>query len=253
MAVASSSLDRGPTKAGIRATILLVWAAVAAAGFLFFALHLAFGLGGAGLDEFTNKWLYDALELLAAAGCLLRSLWVRSERAAWVVLGLGVLSFAAGDVVFDFYYGGNPPGVSLADVEYLAFYPASYVGLLLLLRPHVRGVRRSIWLDGMMAALAIAAVGSAVLLEAVLRSTGAVSFTVIVNLAYPLGDIFLVALVGFVFAVSGWRPGRAWATIGLAFALAAVADSIYLFQSATNSYVEGTLLDALWPASVLLL
>src|SRR5438309_619130 len=131
MAVASSSLDRGPASSA-RALLLRAGGGAAVAGFIFFALHLAFGLGGPGLDEFTDKWLYDGLELLAAAGCLLRALWVRSERGAWVVLGLGVLVFAAGDVVFDFYYGGNPPGVSLADVGYLAFYPASYVGVTLL-------------------------------------------------------------------------------------------------------------------------
>ena len=34
--------------------------------------------------------------------------------------------------------------------------------------------------------------------------------------------------------------------------LMAVGDGIYLFQSAKGTYVEGTLLDALWPAAALL-
>jgi two-component system cell cycle response regulator len=253
MAVATQALDSGPTKDDAPALAVLAWRTAAVAGFAFFALHLVFGLGGHGLDRFANRWVYDSLELLAAAGCLLRAAWVRAQRGAWLVLGLGVLSFATGDTLYDFYYGANPPSPSLADVFWLGFYPASYVALLLLLKARVASFNRSVWLDGVMAGLATTGVGASVVFDQVLRHTHGSPTTVIVNLAYPLGDTLLVALVVFVFAVTGWRPGRAWATIGLAFVLTAVADSIYLFQIATNTYVEGTLLDALWPASVLLL
>jgi diguanylate cyclase (GGDEF)-like protein len=253
MIVATQALDAGPPRRGVPFAIVLGWRVLAVTGLAFLGLHLAWGLGGSGLDDFANRWLYDALELLAAAGCLFRAASIRSERAGWLALGLGILAFTAGDVVYDFYYVGDAPAVSLADVCYLAFYPASYVGLLLLLRPWIRSFNRSIWLDGVTAALATAAVSSSVVFEAVLEHSHGLSLAVVVNLAYPIGDMFLVALVVFVFAITGWRPGRAWATIGLAFALAAVADSLYLFQVATDSYVEGTLLDALWPASMLLL
>jgi diguanylate cyclase (GGDEF)-like protein len=62
----------------------------------------------------------------------------------------------------------------------------------------------------------------------------------------------LLALVVGVFALAGWRPGRAWALIGAGLAAMAAADSIYAFQSANQTYVEGTVLDALWPAATLL-
>ena len=32
-----------------------------------------------------------------------------SERLAWAILGFGILSFALGDICFDFVYGGDPP------------------------------------------------------------------------------------------------------------------------------------------------
>ncbi|HST25963.1 MAG TPA: diguanylate cyclase [Gaiellaceae bacterium] len=253
MAVALDALGGRPASYLTRALVLRAGSAAAVLGLAFLAAHLAFGVGGHGLDKPVDTWLDDALEVLAAAGCLLRAAWVRSERAAWLVLGLGVASFALGDCLYDFYYGANPPSVSLSDAAYLAFYPASYVGLVLLIRPQIRSFSRSILLDGAMAALAITAIGASVVFEAVLEHTTGSRSAVIVNLAYPLGDIFLVALVVFVFSISGWRPGRAWAAIGLAFALSAVADGIYLFQVSTNSDVEGTLLDAIWPASLLLL
>jgi hypothetical protein len=76
---------------------------------------------------------------------------------------------------------------------------------------------------------------------------------VVTNLAYPIGDTLLLALTIGVCALTGWRPGRYWAFIGAGFVAAAVADGIFLYQIAAGSYHEGTLLDALWPASMLLL
>ncbi len=104
-----------------------------------------------------------------------------------------------------------------------------------------------------MAAIASAALGAAVLFEVVLRSTDGSTGVIVVNLAYPLGDILLLAAVIGVFALTGWRPGRTWMLIGAGLAATALADAIFLFQTATGSYSEGTILDALWPASMLFL
>jgi len=51
----------------------------------------------------------------------------------------------------------------------------------------------------------------------------------------------------------GWRPGRRWLLLGLGVLATALADSIYLFQSAADTYVEGSWLDILWPAALLLI
>lgn len=91
------------------------------------------------------------------------------------------------------------------------------------------------------------------LLEVVVRGTHGSPLVVLTNLAYPLGDIVLLSLLVFVFAVTRWRPGRAWALIGFALLLNTLGDGIYLYQSATGSYVEGTFVDVLWPASLILL
>ena len=76
---------------------------------------------------------------------------------------------------------------------------------------------------------------------------------VLTNLSYPLGDIILLALLVFVFAVTDWRPGRAWLLIGVALLLNTIGDGIYLYLSAQGRYVEGGVLDALWPASLILI
>jgi diguanylate cyclase (GGDEF)-like protein len=232
---------------------LPAWCVLGSAGLVLLALHDLVAFGGPEVDDFFNRPYYNGLILLAVLGCVLRVVWVEAERAAWLALTLCVAFWAIGELFFDFAYAGAPPFPSIADVFYLAFYPACYVGLVLLVRSHTSRLNGSVWLDGLMASLAAAAFGAALLFEAVLETTGGSPSSVVTNLAYPLGDTLLLALVVGVFALSGWRPGRTWAFLGGALAASAIADGIFLYQSATGSYVAGTPLDALWPASMLLL
>ncbi len=236
-----------------RAAIVRAWYVLAAGGLAVFSLHAIQGFGGPAVDDFFNRTFYNALVLLAVLGCALRVAWVRAERGAWLALTAAVAMWATGEILFDFAYGGSPPFPSLADLFYLGFAPACYIGLILLVRGHASRLNGSVWLDGVMAALAAAAVGAALLFEAVLETTDGSRAAIVTNLAYPLSDILLLALVMGVFALSGWRPGRVWALIGGALATSAIADGIFLYQAASGSYVEGTPLDALWPAAMLLL
>src|SRR3954454_4608465 len=48
-----------------------------------FAVHTGTGVGGKGLDGFFNDWVYNALIVLSAIGCLARAVTVKQERAAW--------------------------------------------------------------------------------------------------------------------------------------------------------------------------
>ena len=85
-----------------------------------------------------------------------------------------------------------------------------------------------------------------------LGAVGGSKWAVATNLTYPLADVMLIALVVVVLAVSGWVTGRAWALIALGFAVFAVSDSFYLYQSAVGSYVPGRLVDVGWPLGMLL-
>jgi two-component system cell cycle response regulator len=228
------------------------WQAAALVGIAAFAAHTLLG-SRLGFDDLFNRWLYNALILLALAACMLRTVRVRAERGAWLSLSIGVGFWAVAELLFDFAYHGSPPYPSIADVFYLAFYPACYVALLLLVRARLSEFGRALWLDGAMAAIATSALGAAVLFEVVLRSTDGSTGVIVTNLAYPLGDILLISAVIGVFVLTGWKADRTWGLIGAGLAATAVADGIFLFQTATNSYSEGTILDALWPAAMLML
>src|SRR3954451_5689626 len=112
--------------------------------------------------------------MLSAAGlCLLRGIVVRRARVAWLVLGAGLLSWMAADVYWTVAYANvdSPPTPSLADVLYLAFYPASYVGLLLLVKSRVAHLPRAAWLDGGIAAAGVSSVVAALVFRPLLDAS----------------------------------------------------------------------------------
>ena len=73
------------------------------------------------------------------------------------------------------------------------------------------------------------------------------------NIAYPIGDVLLLALLVFVFSVMRWRPGRAWTLIAVGLLCNTVGDAIFLYQTAVGTYAEGTYLDLAWPLSLVLI
>ncbi|HEY7453465.1 MAG TPA: GGDEF domain-containing protein, partial [Thermoleophilaceae bacterium] len=221
---------------------------------LAYAAHVAFGLGSPGLDAFFQDWVYNGVSVLAGAMCVLRGVAVRQERVAWLVMGAGLLAWAGGDIAWTVLLGDDPspPYPSVADLLYLVFYPASYAALLLLARSRTDSFRSSLWLDGAVAGLTVAALIATLLFEPIQQATSGTTAEIVVNLAYPVGDLLLLGLVVAVFGGSGWRLDPVWLLLGGGLALSAAADTVYLVQTANDTYSEGTLLDTLWPASVML-
>ncbi len=210
---------------------------------------------GSALDGFFKTWVFSVILLVAAAICILRAAWVGNDRLTWAVLGAGMTLWALGTVYWSVFLKGldAPPYPSVADFLYLSFYPAAYIALMLLVRRQLRGIGPSVWLDGLIGALSVGALGLAFVVPSVLAGTGGTAAVVMTNAAYPLGDLLLCALVVAMFALTGWRPGRKWLLIGAGLVLLSVADTLYLYRVANGTFVEGTLLDAIWPAGMVLL
>jgi diguanylate cyclase (GGDEF)-like protein len=229
----------------------------AIAGLTALALHVAhgqFGLGGHALNAFADNWLYDAIIMGAAVSCLARARLVHRQQLAWLVLGVGLAFDACGEIYYTFAFGdsGTPPVPSLADFFYLLFYPAAYVALVLLVRERLERFRASTWLDGAIAAATSAAVIAAIAFDPIVRgATHGSPAAVATNLAYPVGDLILLAIVFGMFALTGWNPGRAWLLLGLGLGLSAVADTAYLYANADGTYTVGGILDSFWLASAL--
>ncbi len=144
------------------------------------------------------------------------------------------------------------PYPSLADLGYIGLYPLVYLGVGLLLRDRTLQANRSFWLDGTIAGLTVAAVGAALLFGTIVDTTGGDFWTVATNLAYPLGDLGLLVIVLATLGLTGWQIDRVWACLLLGCAVFALTDTAYLYQTALGTYVQSTILDAGWPAGLLL-
>ena len=233
---------------------ILVGRIILAAGVLLECARTGFHFQGA-VGEFIDKWTYDNLLFLAAAVCASRMVAGGRGRWGWLALGAGIASWAAGDVYYThwLYNDPDPPFPSLADAGYLGFLPLAYVGFILLIKARVPKLTPGVWLDGITAGLAVGALSAAVVLQAVLSTTSGDVATVATNLAYPLGDALLLALVVAAFSLTGWRLDGTWLLLGAGLAIFAIADSIYLYQAANGTYLDGSLIDATWPAGIALL
>jgi len=211
------------------------------------------GGGALGQHVFEDA-IFNGLLVAGALLCLLRATWIPNERAAWLTLGAGLAAWAAGTIVFS----AAPQTVTdhgfptLPDALWVAFYPTAFLTLGLLVRARTRQFYPSVWLDGLVGALAISALAAQFVLPPIVASTGGEATAVIANLIYPLGDLLLAAFVIGVFGVVGWRPGPVLGTVGLGLLLATVADGASLYSSATGA-AGSTVFDLLWPASAVAL
>jgi diguanylate cyclase (GGDEF)-like protein len=224
---------------------------IAFAGLGVFGVVLLATPPGSELNHAFSVWVYQALVVFAVVIAASRAVLVARDRLAWSVIAFSLACSAFAELYYQVVQPESYP--SLADAAWIAFYPAVYVGMVLLLRSRARSLTATLWLDGITASVAAAALGAAVLLEVVLETTEGSHSVVATNLAYPLGDVLLLSAVFGVYSLAAWRPGRVWLVLGLGVLATAIGDAVYLFQYAAETYVQGTVLDVLWPASMILI
>src|ERR1700735_2440013 len=98
-------------------------------------LHTTVGLGGSQADGLIDGGVYNVLMVGAAFAVTARGIAVKAQRAAWLAMGAGLLSWCVGELYFTLFVegsGGAGGPVSPADGFYLAMYPCMYVALMLL-------------------------------------------------------------------------------------------------------------------------
>ncbi|HEY5989039.1 MAG TPA: GGDEF domain-containing protein, partial [Streptosporangiaceae bacterium] len=199
-------------------------------------------------SSFYDGWIGN----LGYGGCAMLCAWRaasdRRRRLAWAVIGLSLGLFSIGAVLWTtIVQFWNPvPYPSISDLFFLLFYPVAYVGVALLVRATTPRLSGTIWLDGLVAALGVAALESTVVIGHISNGSRGDFAAVATNLAYPIGDLVLVMMLIVVFATGGWRPGPLWWTLGAGFGIFALADTVYVVRVTSGTYVTGTPLDSLW-------
>jgi two-component system cell cycle response regulator len=216
------------------------------------AAHALGLLAWRGWDRFFDVYVYLGLLVVGALVCTARAVAVRRDRLAWSAMALGLICWAAADIVIEAVWHSDPPFPSIADALYLAYYPLAYVSLVLLVRSRFRKVELDVWLDGVVVGLTLAAIASAVVFRPIVEATSGNSATVATTLAYPVGDLVLLIFVAAIFTMTGFRPGKALAMIGAGLLITGIADSAYTYLASTSTYASGGILDTAWPAGMLL-
>jgi len=227
-------------------------AAVAAVMLLGLAAHLVYAVIGAGTsglaDLLVNKVARQLTMVCAAILCALSVRGGDPDHRSWRALAIGLGVYVAGQIYWDLIlvHQEDPPIPSLADAGWLAFYPFAYLCLGLHVRRTVRGVPASMWLDGLVGVLAVAALGIATVVAPIVAGIGGSRIELIVNAAYPIADVLLLALVIAFLGLAGGGRGKAWTLLGAGFALFAAADTGYLYLLAGGVAVSGPALKSVY-------
>jgi diguanylate cyclase (GGDEF)-like protein len=228
----SAGLRRGESRALAGAFVVLLVLLVVT------AVNAILGVGGRAGDDFVRNWVSSAVYIVVAAIVAFRAIRVEAKRHSWAAFALGLALYGLGNVLWSFWLGElrNPPFPSVCDGLWLTLYPLSYAGILGFAR--LRGQRTvpaGVWLDGLIAGAGLAALGATFVFEPVQASATGSPTAVATELAYPICDLLLAALMVGVLALRGWRVDRTWGLLAGGFVLLAVADCMYAVQVAGGS------------------
>ena len=191
-----------------------------------------------------NNVALAALVVLLAVRAVVRP----EDRAAWACFSAGLAAYLAGSVAHSLYYQhlSPVPRPSWSDAGWMSFYPLAYAALVLMLRSRVRRVSASTWLDGVVAGLTAAAFAAGAALGASLRAADGSFAVVSISVAYPTADLLLLVLLGGALAVIGRGAGASWWWLTAGMGVVVATDTLYAYQMAHGTYVEGGPLDPLW-------
>ena len=195
-----------------------------------------------------QKWLHLVAMGIGAALCLVRAAVRPRERAAWLLIGLGVATWVFGELYFTvvLWSDSSPPVPSPADAGYLSLPPLIFIGLIVLARSRIKGLPKTIWADGLTAGLAVGALSAAIVFKPVLAAVSGDSLSVATNLSYPIMDLIMLGFIAGVLAVGGWRLDRRLGVIAAGVMCFWTADTIYLIKAAEGTWVSGGPYDPGW-------
>jgi diguanylate cyclase (GGDEF)-like protein len=221
-----------------------------------FALFLLFG----GASEHTVLVVDNILETVAAlaAGlvCALVA-WRGStgRRPGWFAMALALVGWGAGQAYWswsEIIAEAETPFPSAADVGFLIFPLAAAVAVVSFQRGTSLGrARLRAVSDGLIVSSALFILSWAIVLGPVYAGGGDTSFAFVVALAYPIGDLVVMALVLLLLSrLAGNRGPMLILSAGLLAMV--IADSGFAYLSTSGNYHTGSIIDLGWVAAFLL-
>jgi diguanylate cyclase (GGDEF)-like protein/PAS domain S-box-containing protein len=193
--------------------------------------------------------LWGTLGLLAVAAITVGGRRNRPDQPlAWYLLAAGVLSFITGDLIYKIsneILHIEPPFPSVADVFYLAMYPLLAAGLLLLVRARTPGRDRASLIDALLITTALGLLSWVFLMVPYVHEADLSLPERLTSLAYPLGDVLLLAMLARFWSGGGLRTPSA-RLLGLGAISLLVTDTLYSLIQLHGTWNDGGPVDLGW-------
>jgi diguanylate cyclase (GGDEF)-like protein/PAS domain S-box-containing protein len=196
-----------------------------------------------------NGPLINALGLSGVVAIVVGILIHRPRaQSAWWLFVVGQLLFFSGDLYTYSYpklFGADVGFPSVGDALYLAVYPALMAGLLVLVKR--RNPRRdpSALIDSMILTIGVGLLSWVFLIAPNIHLSGLSWLAQGVSIAYPLGDVLLLA-VAIRLAVGAGRRAPAFYLLVSSIVCLLATDSAYNYALLKNTYDHQLIFDAGW-------
>ena len=178
----------------------------------------------------------------------------RASAAPWCWFALGFLLFWLGDL-YTYSYprltGTEVPFPSLGDAFYVIVYPALMMGLLILVRRRNPERDRAGAIDSLIITLGLALISWIALIQPSLHDEELSTVAKLVSIAYPIGDILLLAAAIRLAVDSGTRRPAFYLLVSSIVALLAT-DFAYGLVTLAGAYDGQVWLDVGWISFYLL-
>ncbi len=195
--------------------------------------------------------LMNALGLIPVAATLVGIRIHRpATRGPWLWCAGGLFLFWLGDLYTIGYsriFGGEVPFPSIGDAAYIAVYPLLMIGLISLLRRRNRERDRAGTIDSVIITVGLSLLSWLWLISPPLHDESISGLPLIVSIAYPIGDILLLAAITRL-AVDGGRRGPAFHFLFASIGALLATDFVYGLMLTAGTYDGQIFLDVGWIA-----
>jgi diguanylate cyclase (GGDEF)-like protein len=177
------------------------------------------------------------------------------RRSGWFAMAIALLGWGAGQAYWswsEIIAKAETPFPSVADFGFLIFPLAAAVAVLSFQRGTSFGrARLRAISDGLIVSSALFILSWALVLGPVYVTGGDTTFAFVVALAYPIGDLIVMALVLLLLSrLAGNRGPMLILSAGLLAMV--IADSGFAYLSTSGNYHTGSIIDVVWVAAFLL-
>ena len=224
-----------------------LWLVYLGAGGVVLATYLLLASAGA------QAIAYEAVGASAALAIIVGVRLHRPlRRLPWYLLACGQLLWLVGDVLWDVFALALDiePFPSAADVFYLAGYPVTVLGLLVLIRSRAPDGDRASFIDSAIVTTGVAVIAWVFLIDPYIRDPSLTDMERLVSVAYPVADVLLLGVAVRLLAAPGARS-TAYGFLAVSLGFALVADTAFAVLTLAGGGVENGPLDLVWLAGYL--